>query len=315
MATAILDTAAGDHSAILSNRYQSGWGLRALVPDNEMHTALMVAAILLFAFIVGPVNLIVLAGKRRRHRLFWTTPAISIAASAAVMALILFQDGIGGEGARVAIVHLLPDARQEIVIQEQVSRTGLVVHPSYPLPDRVYQAPIPRAAVQNPRAQVMRRSPEGCDGDWFTSRSVQAQYLSDIRPSRARFELLNADAVDTGREEPVLLSTMETTLEQVFYIDRAGRYWYADELPVGRKTRLAPSTRSTYWSDWWPTPIRERGISGGGHIDALKSREGYVDGVVASPAGSFIPTNDHIAWTHEKMIVLGPCERLNAGAS
>ena len=84
----------------------------------------------LFGILVGPINLFVLAKSGQRHRLFITTPLISLGASLILIALIIFQDGFGGSGMRRVLMEVRPDAGQNAAFlhQEQISRTGILTH-------------------------------------------------------------------------------------------------------------------------------------------------------------------------------------------
>jgi hypothetical protein len=53
-------------------------------------------ALILFAVLIGPVNLYVLARKNRRIWMLWTVPAISLLASAGVLGFMLWSEGWGG---------------------------------------------------------------------------------------------------------------------------------------------------------------------------------------------------------------------------
>ena len=90
--------------------------------------------LVLFGILVGPVNLFVLAKSGRRHRLFITTPLISLGASLLLILLIIFQDGFGGRGMRRVLMEVRPDAGQNAAFlhQEQIARTGILTGTASP---------------------------------------------------------------------------------------------------------------------------------------------------------------------------------------
>jgi len=53
--------------------------------------------ILVFALLIGPLNILFYSNKRRRMRLLWTVPLLSVITSAAVFAYSLFSEGITGQ--------------------------------------------------------------------------------------------------------------------------------------------------------------------------------------------------------------------------
>jgi hypothetical protein len=56
-------------------------------------------------------------------------------------------------------------------------------------------------------------------GDWFQSRSEQAQLIEAIRPGRGRFEL------KPGGGDPVVVSSFPGKVEQFYYHDATGQPW------------------------------------------------------------------------------------------
>ena len=79
----------------------------------SLNAPLLIGFILVFAVLVGPVNLFWLADASRRHRLFWSTPLISVAASLLLVGVIALQDGFGGSGERVMATLLVPDEQED----------------------------------------------------------------------------------------------------------------------------------------------------------------------------------------------------------
>ena len=60
---------------------------REIIDEGKLGTWQIAAILIAFGIIVGPVNLFVIARQGRRHRLFWTTPLISLIASLLLIAL------------------------------------------------------------------------------------------------------------------------------------------------------------------------------------------------------------------------------------
>ena len=302
------------HAHQLTTGYSQNWHLRDRVPDTQLHPGVLIAAMIGFALLVGPVNLVVFAGKRRRHRLFVTTPLISIAASLAVVALILVQDGMGGEGARAALKYLLPEAYKELLIQEQVARTGLITSSRFDLAPDAYLAWINLVApAQERTARTLVRTEAAAEGGWFSSRAVQAHYLARITPSRARIELLNPAAAAAGEEAPVLLSTLDQPLRDVFFIDGHGEGWSAPLLPVGVRTPLEPAPSFESRREWWTRNVTAPGLRLGGLGDRAGFRPGHVYGVAEDPEAGLVDTHRGIRWKHQHLVVAGPAVTAGAG--
>ena len=188
-----------------------------------------------FGIVVGPVNLFYFARAGRRHRLFYTTPLISIAAAALLLVVILFQDGIGGKGHRASLVYLDAAENAAFVHQFQVSRTGVLFGGSFETDDaavvNVAQLPASRwnrlsysdansfRSSSRGEPQTYTVSGKSYAGDWFQSRAEQGQVIDAMLSTRGRIEL------KPGRATPVITSTLTAPLDRVFHVDAAGKYW------------------------------------------------------------------------------------------
>jgi hypothetical protein len=196
-----------------------------------------------FAALVGPVNLFVFAPAPKRHRLFVTTPLLSVAGAAAVAAAIFLQDGLGGKGHRRALVVLAADDNQAAVFQEQAAHTGFLLGRQFALDDAVALAAMPDEQQRfMPILSAMRLERENrvARGDWFRNRSHQAHLLRALVPTRARVELVGT-APDGA---PIVESTLTTELRYFRLRDDKGDMWIADSVGTGRRVTLRADSRS-----------------------------------------------------------------------
>lgn len=191
-----------------------------------------------FAIVIGPVNLFIFAPAGKRHRLFFTTPVISLLGAAAVSGAIILQDGFGGEGARRALVVLVPGENQAAVFQEQAARTGFLLRRTFDLDDATLCAILPIDAVRAADATIppqFVRERKEADGDWFRNRSHQAHLLRQVVPTRARIQWAG-----TAGGAPVIESTFATELKDFRYRDADGNRWQAERVGPGRRVTLQP---------------------------------------------------------------------------
>jgi hypothetical protein len=212
--------------------------------------------LLIFGILVGPVNLFYLAGPGRRHRLFVTTPLIALGASLVLIAVIFLQDGAGGKGQRAALVELFPDENLSTVRQYQISRTGVLFGGGFVMSELAALTPL---LLENSRWTRLKSGgssdsegqrfnqpePQAYAGDWFQSRSEQAQLVETIRPGRGRLEL------KPGAGDPVLVSSLAGALESVFYQDPGGQWWTgAAPLTTGGSLALQKTDEAAFaaWS-------------------------------------------------------------------
>jgi hypothetical protein len=188
-----------------------------------------------FAVLVGPINLFVFAPAARRHRLFVTTPLLSLGGAAAVAAAIVLQDGFGGDGSRRAVVVLAADDNQAAVFQEQAAHTGFLLGRQFALDETVACAAMPDNSYM-PVLSALRleRENRAARGDWFRNRSRQAHLLRALVPTRARVELVGT----APGGAPIVESTLTTELRSFRLRDENGRFWTADAVGTGRRVTL-----------------------------------------------------------------------------
>jgi len=211
--------------------------------------------LVIFGLLVGPVNLFYLAGPGRRHRLFFTTPVIALGASLLLIAVIFLQDGSGGHGQRAALIEILPQENSASVRQYQISRTGVLFGGSFIMDGPAAVSPLMQVNTRWTRLKPTESSesegqrynlpePAAYAGDWFQSRSEQAQLIEAIRPGRGRFEL------KPGGGDPVIVSSFPGKVEQFYYQDPAGQWWCsASPVTAGASVALqkADATAAGEW--------------------------------------------------------------------
>lgn len=218
------------------------WPLQAAFGSKAWNYLLFILVLVAFGVIVGPVNLFVFAKSGQRHKLFITTPLISLVASAVLVALILLQDGTGGRGFRAVLMEVRPDNDENAAYlsQEQISRTGVLFGGSFQLSEPAAISPVPLAVSQWARVTDAnggggsRYTLDPSDGklraagDWFQSRSEQGHMLTAVVPTRGRIERASPD------NPPRLMSSFEFPLDQVVFLDQAGKPWTAANLEPGK---------------------------------------------------------------------------------
>ena len=272
----------------------AAWGMTKSVGTIPLNAPFLLAFIGLFAVLVGPINLFLLAPASRRHRIFWTTPVISCAASLLLILVIVFQDGFGGHGERVMLVRLFPDQKQAVVMQEQVARTGVLLSRRFTLSEDVLLTPLELASSVS---RSFEQSGREYSGDWFMSRLVQAHRAEAILPSRAELQLLNP-AEAAGGAAPIVVSSIPATLKEVGYLDKEGHQWSGENLHTGERVTLHPQKRPS------PEPVAT-GSHFFLHLQESARRELGTFFAVADN-GPFIDTLPSIRWRKQQAVYLGP---------
>jgi hypothetical protein len=231
--------------ASISSDFNSAWPLQKSFGEKSFNYILFVLILLAFGILVGPVNLFVFAKSGRRHRLFVTTPLISIGTSLILIALIIFEDGFGGDGTRLTLMEVRPDGNQNaaFIQQEQFSRSGVMTSPSFTVETPALIAQTPLASSRWARftsgygssgTYDLQPTSRGlfASGDWFQSRSEQGQLVTAVVPTRGRIEATNDPAT--------IVSTFDFPIETLLYRDPDGQWLRGENIGKGKPAKLTP---------------------------------------------------------------------------
>jgi hypothetical protein len=217
----------------------SEWPLKRDFGSKEFNPTLVFVLLLVFAILVAPVNLFYFARPGRRHRLFITTPIISVVTCLLVIVVILFTDGVGGKGMRLVLADLQP-SRDEMRLyrtQEQISRTGVMINTGFTSEtvDDLNPVNLPESNF-NPFSSNSRRSTSydisdgQFSGGFFPSRAEQGFSLRSAEPTRSRIERSSPPG---NAGPPRLTSTMPQAITAFYYLDENGAAWLS---PAGAIT-------------------------------------------------------------------------------
>ena len=265
--------------------------------------------LLIFGILVGPVNLFYLAAPGRRHRLFFTTPVIALGASVVLIVVIFLQDGAGGKGQRAALIEIYPDENLSAIRQYQISRTGVLFGGGFVMEEPAVLTPLmlepsrwtrlkPGDSRESEGQRFNVPEAQAYAGDWFQSRSEQAQLVETLRPGRGRVEL------KPGSNPPALTSSLTGSLEQVFYLDPAGQWWSGNAaLATGGSLTMQKSSEADFgiWlqEQLKPFPAEDR--------LRIKTRNhtGRFYAVSHDPRIGFAGTLGSIDWLNDHALVHG----------
>jgi hypothetical protein len=290
----------------LNESYGSGWKAAANVGAIKVNAPVLIGFMALFAIVAGPVNLFVFAGRARRHRLFWTTPIISIAASGLLLLVIILQDGFGGSGSRVALVYISPAEKRDVLLQEQISRTGVLLSSSFTTRDPCFIAPIVLGPMGRAPKRSYRNSGTFFAGEWFVSRTVQPHWIESVAPSRAGVVLANPAEMRNSKAAPIIVSNISAVLEQVYFRDENGQGWSARNVHTGPKVTMESDARIP---DLLPA---EAGARLRRMWERVNKEKNYFYAVTRDSA-SLIATLPAIRWQDDRVIYVGSLSNLAPG--
>jgi len=295
--------------SIIEDYSNSSWGLQDELGSKTFHFVMFILVLIAFGILVGPVNLFVFAKSGKRHKLFITTPIIAIGASAAMIVLIFIQDGLGGSGIRVQWMELTQENgdNNAYIHQEQISRSGVLIGNRFLLSEPTVISPLPLAKSQWTRLNVDSETSQAFDmnfvdkglqvsGDWFQSRSEQAQLLQSIIPTRARIEST------PGGNDAALLSNFEYKIGSFYLRGKGGKYWKAEQIAAGKNFLCTECSQAEY-EDFVKNSIQFLGNAQQDQLTRLSEREGHYFAVTEE--APMLDTYSSISWKQNHTIITG----------
>ncbi len=291
----------------IQSDFVRSWPLQEHFGEQKFRYSLFVAVLVLFGIVVGPVNLFVFAKSGQRHKLFITTPIISLVASLIMIGMIIVQDGFGGSGIRRVLMEVRPDEglNSAYLHQEQFSRTGVLTGSDFTLASPADFSPV---AIANSRwSRYSESSAKGtfnlqpadgkllASGDWFQSRSEQGQVLSAVISTRGRIE--KTDTPGT------YLSTFEFPIETIYLLDDADQWQRADGIQAGKKFSFTPVEKpaALSWMMGESVAFSQRNQA---LFQSAMNRPGHFVALTTQAPG--IDTSPAIRWKETRTIITGP---------
>ncbi len=284
------------------------WKLRADIGNLSYPIVLILTFTIVFALLLGPVNLLIALRRRCPAQMLWTTPVFSLAAGVVLALVILLKDGTGGRGLRMTLAFLDPHSRTLSTLQEQVSLTGVLFGDGFAIDADTLITPLQTETRVDQRNRNYRETDGHLSGAWFGSRSIQAQLLERAQPTRQRIERVPASGPD---EPPVLQSAVAQPLQEVFFRDRQGHLWHTPVLHTGERKpldRVAPDA----FRAWWNTHREGAGARMRMAFDRLDNVNGMFYAEVGEADDFTIETLPSIRWRNRAVILAGLVETQGA---
>ena len=227
------------------------------------------AIMLLFVIVIGPLNIFLLARKKRMIWILWTTPVIAVFFSLAVVLYSFFSEGWYSRVRNNTLTILDENARLAATIGLQ----GYYC----PLPPRGFHFSDSTCFVALGNAAASR----GCgidwnDGqhlssDWIRSRIPEYFLVRRAEPRRERLQILSA-----APDQIEVLNGIGTTLTELRAVDPAGtEYQTGEPVPPGQKAilrRIPRAARHTAATEFYPRKIAGSFINGLGNYQELTTR-------------------------------------------
>jgi hypothetical protein len=294
--------------ASLHRDFEGNWPLQRLFGEQTFRYGLFVGVLIVFAILVGPVNLFVFAKSGQRHRLFITTPLISLGASLVLIGLIVTQDGFGGNGMRRLLMEVRPDGglNAGFIHQEQFCRTGVLTGSSFTINTPSTFEPVPIASSRwaryttssNPKGNFNLQPTGGklaASGDWFQSRSEHGHILSAVISTRGRIE-----RTETPNR---YLSTFEFPIDKIYVLDNSGQWHRATAIVAGKQFELT-SIESEMALQELNVEAEEFAARNKALLRSSLQRPGHFIAITSHAPG--IDTLPGIRWKETRTVITGP---------
>lgn len=293
-----------------SSGYGWSWPLALLVGQPAPPRVPIIVFVIVFAVVIGPLNFAVFAPSGNRHRLFWTTPSISLVATVLMGIFIVLSEGFGGRGERFEVQLSMPSQRKTVLWQEQMSRTGVLLgsaftasEPALILPISLRQENDSPYSYRRPGSHTSSWFLSGTtwSGDWFRTRTAQAQAVVAAIPSRAELAISSTEG-----GAPIAISSFEQELRDLWYFDERGSVWRTEAVRPGEKKHFAPAEERDF-QKWLQVSLEPAGALTKDRTRAFaRDRKGKF---FASAAPKSIATLDAIRWNNAGALIFGETAR------
>jgi hypothetical protein len=282
--------------------------LAKFVPALETNIMGFMMMVIVFALLVGPLNLFVFC-RHNRLKLMLTTPLLSMVSALFFALAIVALEGLGGTGARSALTFIDAEQQRWVTQQEQVVRTQVVWDGAFDVREIDVYAGKPIAGKTRASSLLTTVDDQATEG-WFTSRNILSHHLFRPKLSRERVELR------PHGEGWKILSTVAFPMEVLWMVDAQGEAWKAEAVQPNVEQsmikvdglRLEQLKSDTEVSLGLPKTLYK---SSGAHMShkrfhqLAKAGQPWFLGMSVAEDG-FIPSLKNAAWDKNWHYVLGP---------
>ena len=271
----------------------------------EVEAPLVIASVIGFALVIGPVNFWVLARGRNRFRLIFTTPVIAGVFCFLIVLLILFSDGIGGEGRIGRFIILMPETRQEVRFESRYAMTGMLLNRSFRFAEGSWTEPLGSWVTGGLSMQIQGTyGNEGTKfwGNWFGSRRVQGLSTTQVQPSRSEFEIRQ------GVDGPVVISSFPGFLPELYLVGPEGKTFYAATNVLTGKPANLDEVSERQFIEWVRNSFNRLDQSLLSKIQNLSIEPSQIYASIESYAGDDSLTLNSISWENYQSIVTSPVD-------
>jgi hypothetical protein len=274
------------------------WSLRNALGERGIPTIWLLIFVVIFASLLGPVNFYLAARRKRHAQILWTTPLFSLIAGIVLACVIVFSDGFGGTGHRMAVVMTYPADLSMLTVQEQVARCGILFSRTFPFPSIQTMLRLVVEEDNRPNSGSYHLESERMSGDWFRGGTFTGQRLLRAESSRSRIEVTH-----DGTNPPVMHSSLPVPLKKVFYCDASNNLWRLENLGVGERRAMRETTAEEFGA-WIKGLMTSRYFESG--LSRMRAQSSYYFAEGDAGNGAMIETIPAIHWNGDILLLCGP---------
>ncbi|MEM7577148.1 MAG: hypothetical protein AAF328_06695 [Planctomycetota bacterium] len=214
---------------------------RALPVIEQLQTPVrgLLVVMVVFAILIGPVNVLILVLIKRRMWLLWTVPVIAALFSGLVVVYALLSEGVTPSARTQAVTWLDQTTRESVTVAMRGYYTPLtpgdglrfgmetVVIPQVGLNDYFY-------GNRGGGARTINLTTEQHLSRGWVSARVPTYF--ELRTVETRRERLVFERLEDG--ELAVTNGLGVDVERLQVIDHDGQVWFMDALPAGQKGLL-----------------------------------------------------------------------------
>jgi hypothetical protein len=225
---------------------------------------------LIFVVVIGPINLIWLARRRRKIWMLWTVPAIALFTCLAVTGFAFFGEGMRATSRAETFTILDESSHRASTIGWTAFYAPITpgdgLHFSY---DTVVTQVRPDLWYYNRRADnrtIDLSNDQHLDSRWITAR---VPVFFKLRKSETRRERLTIRQDGGGAISVV--NGLGADVRELWLADRSGRVYSASGIRAGAEAKLSPANlklagnsaglRELFTSEEWPGKMKEVGLN------------------------------------------------------
>jgi hypothetical protein len=213
-----------------------------VIDDLSIPVRGLLAIVLIFTILIGPVNLYLLSRKKRQIWLLWTVPLLSLTASVIVFGYAALAEGWKGYS-RIQSLTILDE-------QANTATTVGIAAFYCPLTPRdglhfEYETECTPQVDRNRYGSGSGRTVDWSEDQHFTSGWIASRVPSHfkLRKSQMRREKVLFSGLTTS--SPEALNGFGTAIETLYYADADGTVYRADAIDAGAKAALQRVDSST----------------------------------------------------------------------